>query len=169
VYEKGFQVALDALPALRRAVGGVRVAVAGSGPYGDELGARAARLGIVDHVEFLGWTGDEALGELYASAAVCAVPSLYEPFGLVALEAMAAGCPVVAADTGGLREVVPAGTGLRAPPGDPAALARALERLLTDAALRERVARAASAHAARFSWSDAARRTAEVYAGALAG
>ena len=164
VYEKGFQVALDALPAVLAAVPGTRFAVAGSGPHEAELRERAAALGLMEHGEFLGWTGDGALGELYAAAAVCAVPSLYEPFGLVALEAMAAGCPVVAADTGGLREVVPDGTGLRTRPGDPADLARALVELLTDPGRAERLAAAARAHAAAFRWADAARSTAEVYA-----
>ncbi len=169
VYEKGFQVALDALPALHERVpGGVRIAVAGSGPYAEELRERAKALGFDGRVAFLGWTGDDELHDLYAAADVCAVPSLFEPFGLVALEAMAAGCPVVAADTGGLREVVPDGTGLRVRPGDPAGLAGALERVLADAALRARLVRAASAHAARFRWDDAARRTARVYDEVLA-
>jgi glycogen(starch) synthase len=169
VYEKGFQVALDALPALlARVAGGVQFAVAGSGPYAEELRERANALGLSGRVAFLGWTGDDELHDLYAAADVCAVPSLYEPFGLVALEAMAAGCPVVAADTGGLREVVPDGTGLRVRPGDPAGLADALERVLADAALGERLARAAAAHAARFRWDDAARRTAGVYDQVLA-
>jgi glycogen(starch) synthase len=164
VYEKGFQVALDALPAVLAAVPGTRFAVAGSGPYEAELRARAAALGLMGRGEFLGWTGDAALGELYAAADVCAVPSLYEPFGLVALEAMAAGCPVVAADTGGLREVVPDGTGLRTRRGDPADLARALAELLTDPRRAERLATAARAYAAAFRWADAGRRTAAVYA-----
>jgi glycogen(starch) synthase len=164
VYEKGFQVALDALPAVLAAVPGTRFAVAGSGPYEAELRERAAALGLTAHGAFLGWTGDAALRDLYAAADVCAVPSLYEPFGLVALEAMAAGCPVVAADTGGLREVVPDGTGLRTRPGDPAGLARALVELLTDPGRAQLLATAARAHAASFPWADAARRTAQVYA-----
>ncbi len=169
VYEKGVQVALDALPAVLAAVPGARFAVAGSGPYEGELRAQAERLGLLERGEFLGWTGDAALAELYAAADVCAVPSLYEPFGLVALEAMAAGCPVVAADTGGLREVVPDGTGRRVRPGDAGDLARALVEVLADPDGAARVAATARAHAAGFGWADAAHRTAEVYAQVAAG
>ena len=68
---------------------------------------QATRLGLDEHGTFLGWIGDDVLHSLYRIADLCVVPSLYEPFGLVALEAMASGCPCIVADTGGLREVVP--------------------------------------------------------------
>jgi len=164
VFEKGFQIALEALPRVLAALGDVSLLIAGSGPYEPELRARARELGIAGHVELLGWTADPELARLYATADVCAIPSLYEPFGLVALEAMAAGCPVIAADTGGLREVVPDGTGLRVPPSQAADLAAAVERLLRDPALRERLGAAGPAHAAHFGWAGTARVTAEVYA-----
>ena len=63
----------------------------------------------MEHGTFVGWTGDDELHSLYRIADLCLVPSIYEPFGLVALEAMASGCPCIVADTGGLREVVPGG------------------------------------------------------------
>ncbi len=167
VYEKGFQVALEAFGRVASATGPVappaRLVVAGSGPHEAELHAQAAELDLGDRVRFLGWTDDERLPALYRAADVCLVPSLYEPFGLVALEAMRGGCAVVAAATGGLREVVPAGTGVRVPPDDVRALSAALRRLLDDAGLRHRLVRAGAAHAARFSWDDAAARTLEVY------
>ena len=79
----------------------------------------------MDHGTFLGWIGDDVLHLLYRIADVCVVPSIYEPFGLVALEAMASGCPCIVADTGGLREVVPHGeVGLRFHTRDPEALGR---------------------------------------------
>ncbi|MGA2165738.1 MAG: glycosyltransferase family 4 protein, partial [Solirubrobacteraceae bacterium] len=95
----------------------------------------------------------------------CVVPSIYEPFGLVALEAMASGCPCIVADTGGLREVVPAGerVGLRFNGGDAAHLGTMIERLLTDEQLRERLVVEASEHVLGFDWSDVARRTRGVY------
>ena len=61
----------------------------------------------MEHGTFLGWIGDDVLHSLYRIADLCVVPSLYEPFGIVALEAMASGCPCIVADTGGLREIVP--------------------------------------------------------------
>ncbi len=95
---------------------------------------------------------------------MCVVPSIYEPFGLVALEAMAHGCPCVAADTGGLREVVPHGeAGLRFTAGDPDALGAMVGLVLGDRALRERLVAGAAIHAARFDWAVVAGRTAAVY------
>ena len=79
----------------------------------------------MEHGTFLGWIGDDVLHSLYRIADVCVVPSIYEPFGLVALEAMASGCPCIVADTGGLREVVPhEEAGLRFRARDPEALVR---------------------------------------------
>src|SRR3954447_23309688 len=107
VYEKGFQLALEALPPLIERVGDVRFLVAGSGTAEQELRDQASALGLDDHGTFLGWIGDDALHSLYRIDDPTVVPSIYEPFGLVALEAMASGCPCLVADTGGLREVVP--------------------------------------------------------------
>ncbi|HEY3828307.1 MAG TPA: glycosyltransferase family 4 protein [Solirubrobacteraceae bacterium] len=165
VYEKGFQLALDALPAVIERVGGVRFLVAGSGTHEHELKAQASQLGLDAHGSFLGWIGDDALHSLYRIADLCVVPSLYEPFGLVALEAMASGCPCIVADTGGLREVVPAGdrVGLRFNGGDAAHLGVMIERLLTDGELRDRLVAEASEHVLGFDWGDVARRTHAVY------
>lgn len=165
VYEKGFQLALDALPGVIENVPGVRFLVAGSGTHEAELKAQAERLGLSDRGVFLGWIGDDALHSLYRIADLCVVPSLYEPFGLVALEAMASGCPCIVADTGGLREVVPAGerVGLRFNGGDAEHLGVMIERLLVDQKLRERLVAEASEHVLSFDWSDVAQRTAVVY------
>jgi len=166
VYEKGFHLALDALPGLIRRVGGIRFIVAGTGTAEAELKAQAARLGLMEHGTFLGWTGDDTLHSLYRIADLCLVPSLYEPFGLVALEAMASGCPTIVADTGGLREVVPGGrrVGLRFRARSTRSLERMAQQLLTSDELRERLVAEASEHVLRFDWADVARQTAEVYA-----
>jgi len=165
VYEKGFQLALDALPAVIEQVGSVRFLVAGSGTHEAELREQARRLGLDGHGSFLGWIGDDALHSLYRIADLCVVPSIYEPFGLVALEAMASGCPCIVADTGGLREVVPAGdrVGLRFNGGDAAHLGLMIERVLLDDELRDRLVAEASEHVLRFDWGDVARRTKDVY------
>jgi glycogen(starch) synthase len=171
VYEKGFQLALDALPGVIERVGNVRFLVAGSGTHERELKEQAQRLGLGGHGAFLGWIGDDALHSLYRIADLCVVPSIYEPFGLVALEAMASGCPCIVADTGGLREVVPAGerVGLRFNGGDAEHLGVMIERLLTDTELRERLVAEASEHVLRFDWGDVARRTRGVYRDLTAG
>jgi len=170
VYEKGFQLALEALPGVIRRAGRVRFLVAGSGPYEAQLHEQARTLGLMRHGTFLGWIGDDVLHSLYRMADLCVVPSIYEPFGLVALEAMASGCPCIVADTGGLREVVPTtDAGLRFRSRDPRALAQMIERVLTDEALRARVVAQASQHVRRFDWDDIARQTAQVYAELSAG
>ncbi|MEA2290025.1 MAG: glycogen synthase [Solirubrobacteraceae bacterium] len=164
VYEKGFQLALDALPAVIRRVGRVRFLVAGAGTHQAELEAQARRLGLMDHGAFLGWIGDDRLHALYRIADLCVVPSLYEPFGLVALEAMASGCPCIVADTGGLREVVPNDdVGLRFRSRDPRSLAQMMTLVLANPAVRYRLVTEASRHVLRFDWADVARRTAAVY------
>jgi len=171
VYEKGFHLALDALAPVIRRLGGVRFVVAGTGSAEAELRRQAWRLGLSRQGVFLGWVGDDMLHSLYRVADLCIVPSLYEPFGLVALEAMASGCLCVVADTGGLREVVPGdGTvGLRFPSRDAAALSAVLERVLTDEAERAQMVAEAREHVLGFDWGEVARRTLAVYERLVAG
>jgi glycogen(starch) synthase len=166
VYEKGFQIALEALPPLIERVGDVRFLVAGSGTAEQELRDQASALGLDAHGTFLGWIGDDVLHSLYRIADLTVVPSIYEPFGLVALEAMASGCPCLVADTGGLREVVPSDerVGLRFQSRDPESLGSMAERLLTDEALRDRLVAEAQEHVLTFDWADVAKQASEVYA-----
>jgi glycogen(starch) synthase len=164
VYEKGFQLALEAMPALIERQRDVRFLVAGSGTHERELRRQAAELGLMEHGTFLGWIGDDVLHSLYRIADVCVVPSIYEPFGLVALEAMASGCPCIVADTGGLREVVPhEEAGLRFRARDPEALVEVAARVLSDDALGRRLVAEAYEHLRRFDWLDVAERTSELY------
>ena len=166
VYEKGFQLALDAMPELLQRHPETRFLVAGSGTHEDELRRQAEELVLMEHGTFLGWMGDDVLHSLYRIADVCVVPSLYEPFGLVALEAMASGCPCIVADTGGLREVVPhEEAGLRFTTRDPSSLVEMVERVFSDSDLRERLIAEAAEHVLRFDWNDVAERTAAVYDG----
>ena len=140
---------------------GTRFLVAGSGTHEDELRRQAEELGLMEHGTFLGWIGDDVLHSLYRIADVCVVPSIYEPFGLVALEAMASGCPCIVADTGGLREVVPhEEAGLRFRARDPEALAEVAVRVLSDDELGRRLVAEAYEHVRRFDWADVAERTA---------
>ncbi|MGH2829307.1 MAG: glycosyltransferase family 4 protein [Actinomycetota bacterium] len=142
--EKGFDLLLDALPALQRPV---HVVLAGQGHHLAALRHHAARVPQRHRVQFLGWLDRERLAAWYAAADVVAVPSAWpEPFGIVGLEAMAAGKPVVATEVGGVREwLVPGETGFAVAPRDAAGFAAALGQLLADSALRERMGAAASA------------------------
>ena len=164
VYEKGFQLALEAMPRLIEAVPGTRFLVAGSGTHEAELRRQAEELGLMDHGTFLGWIGDDVLHSLYRIADLTVVPSIYEPFGLVALEAMASGCPCLVADTGGLREVVPhEEAGLRFRARDPEALTEMAVRVLGDEQLGERLVSDGLEHIRRFDWADIAEQTVGVY------
>ena len=165
VYEKGFQLALEAMPRLIEEVPGTRFLIAGSGTHEAELHKQAEELGLMEHGTFLGWIGDDVLHSLYRIADLTVVPSIYEPFGLVALEAMASGCPCIVADTGGLREVVPhEEAGLRFRAHDPEALAEVAIRVLSDDELGRSLVAEAYEHLRRFDWGDVAEQTAAVYA-----
>lgn len=167
-YEKGVQTVLEALPLVLDRVP-VRFVVAGVGTHADELKAHVKRLRLSRRVRFLGFVPDDELRLWYAAADLAVVPSLYEPFGMVALETMAAGTPCIAADTGGLRElVVHEATGLRFTPGDPRSLAGMILRLLTDRRLDQRL----TVDARRmlndqYSWYSIANRTVDVYERAI--
>jgi glycogen(starch) synthase len=165
VYEKGFHLALEALPSVIRRLGNVRFVVCGTGTAEADLKEQARKLRLMKHGSFIGWTGDDMLHSLYRVADLCVVPSIYEPFGLVALEAMASGCLCLVADTGGLREVVPEdGTAaLRFRARDSRSLGRRLATMLTDDELRERLIAEAREHVLQFDWAEVARETACVY------
>jgi glycosyltransferase involved in cell wall biosynthesis len=144
------------LDVLLRAARGLdaELVVCGDGLQLDAMRRLARRLGLAERVDFRGWLGAEQLAAELARAAVVAVPSLWpEPFGLIGIEALAAGRPVVGSATGGMRDWLHDGrTGLAVRPGDPAALARALSGLLADPARRRELGAAGrELVAARFS------------------
>ncbi len=165
-HEKGAHDALDALALLAAEGPPPHLVLVGDGARADDLHAQAARLGLSDNVHMTGRLADRSVADLVGAADLALVPSRYEPFGLVALEAMAAGTPVVATTTGGLRDVVADGvTGIAVPPADPAALAAAMRRLLDDAQTRRDLSEAASEQVdEQFGWAAVAASTAAVYA-----
>jgi glycosyltransferase involved in cell wall biosynthesis len=125
------------------------------------------RLGLDDAVTLVGEVDGQRMVELYAEAEVAVVPSLYEGFSLPAVEAMACGVPLVATTGGALPEVVgPDGeAALLVPPGDPGALAEAITTVLDDSELQRRLGQAGRARVLRrYTWSAAARATADLYA-----
>jgi len=164
VYEKGVQDLVGALPELRRRHPGLRLVVAGDGPYRRQLQDLAHALRLHRAVSFTGFVGSDLPAVLAATNAVV-VPSIYEPFGMVALEAVCAGAPLAVAATGGLAEIVEPGvTGVTFPAGDPDGLAAAVNRLLTDRTGARRMARQALTMVnERYSWSAIAARTAHAY------
>ncbi|MDW8396230.1 MAG: glycosyltransferase [Anaerolineae bacterium] len=122
-------------------------------------------LSLGDLVTFVGALDQDALAFYYAAAEMVIMPSHYESFGMVALEAMACGTPVVVSDVGGLSVLVQHNkTGLRVRANDPAALAQAIERLLDDEALRRRLGQRAVCYAEAYAWSNVVDRLLNVYA-----
>ena len=165
-YEKGVQDLLAALPRIRRAHPGARLVVAGEGTQQEWLRERARAHRVARSVTWTGHLGAQEIAEQLERASVIVLPSRYEPFGIVALEAAAARVPVVASTAGGLREAVLDGvTGLSFPVGDVAALAGAVVAVLDDPiAAAERAEAAHARLATDFSWPAIAAATAEVYA-----
>ncbi len=166
VHEKGLQELIKALPLLRQELPELRLVVAGAGPQLADQQDRAARYGVSDLICWAGFLDAAELAGLLAAADLVVVPSLYEPFGMVALEAQLAGTPVAVADTGGLAELVePGRTGVRFRPEDPAAIAGAVRGVVADPAAARRWAAAAQRRARQeFGWAAVAARTARVYA-----
>ena len=132
--KKGLDVLLAALAELP----GCIAWIAGDGPLEAYLKVQASRLGVADRVRFLGWRTDR--GALLAAADVCVLPSRWEPFGTVMLEAWAAGTPLVAAASQGPAALIEdGGNGLLVPVDDAPALAAAIGRLIADPALEARL------------------------------
>ncbi|MET8232182.1 glycosyltransferase family 4 protein [Micromonospora sp. NPDC005298] len=168
VYEKGVQHLVHAVPRLREQHPGLRVLIAGDGPYRAELETQARRLSLSSTVRFTGFLDSTQLPAVLGATDATVVPSLYEPFGMVALEAAAAGAPLAVARTGGLAEIVEPGvTGVTFPHSDPDALAGAVGQLLGDEVFARRLARRARTMVGeRYGWATIAARTAASYAGA---
>jgi D-inositol-3-phosphate glycosyltransferase len=164
---KGVDVLIDAMSILAGAGSSARLLIAGGNLDGDlahTLRARVNEHRLNESVRFLGAVDQKDLATYYSAADVCAMPSFYESFGMVAIEAMACGTPVVASRAGGLQFTVRDGeTGLLTPPGDAAALAAAIGKLLDDPALRQRLGRAAVVSAQEYSWDQVSRAIVNAY------
>jgi glycogen synthase len=167
--QKGIFHLLEAAP---RLPAGVQVVLCASAPDTPEIEARLRD--AVRGRPNICWIGEmvsvDVLTQLYSHCAVFVCPSVYEPFGLINLEAMACQAPVVASAVGGILEVVEDGrTGVLVPPSQPEALAAALLRVLDEPARAREMGRAGRARVeAKFSWASVAERTEQVYAEAIA-
>jgi glycosyltransferase involved in cell wall biosynthesis len=164
VREKGVQVLIDAMPKIRWFYNDSKLLIVGGG-YRDHLVSQARALGIDHAVYFAGFVPDEDLLKAYHVADVACFPSLYEPFGIVALEAMAAKTPVVVSDAGGLPEVVENGvTGTTTYAGNANSLADGVLSVLHDPRRAHQMAVTAYERVQSvFNWNHIAEQTTETY------
>ncbi len=169
VYEKGVHVLVNAAPKVLEKIN-AKFIIVGNGYMRDQLSEIAKGMGLAQKVLFTGFVDDETLRKLQGCADVCVVPSLFEPFGIVALEAMAARSPVVVSDTGGLSEIVDHDVdGVKAYPGNPESLAWGIIRVLTDQTYANRLrANAYKKIEEKYNWNRIAQQTESIYENVLA-
>ncbi len=165
VHEKGAHLLVEAAPRVLKEFPPTKFIIAGTGMMLESLRKRVRELGIAEHVNVAGFISDADRNKLLKIADVAVFPSLYEPFGIVALEAMAAQCPVVVSTVGGLAEVVAHDdTGVTAYPDSVESLAWGILRTLSDPVSAKR--RAENAYRMvkeEYNWDRVAARTAELY------
>jgi len=169
VNEKGVQIMLQAAPMVLSHFPGTQFVVVGTGYFMDDLRGQAHALGVDHNVRFTGYVSDEELLRLYKIADVVCIPSLYEPFGIVALEGMAANVPVVSSDTGGLRDFVEhMVTGVMTYTGDAQSLAWGLLEVLRNPDVADRIKKTAyeKVHTV-YNWKSIAEATRKVYTSVL--
>ncbi|SDU45318.1 glycosyltransferase family 4 protein [Gordonia westfalica] len=164
-YEKGVQDLLAALPRIRRSHPGTTLTIAGEGTQRDWLMEQARKHRVSKAVRFVGAVDHDELVTLMHRCDAIVLPSRYEPFGIVALEAAATGIPLIVSTAGGLGEAVQEpDTGLTFEPADVAGLATAVRASLSDPdAAAQRALRARARLTAEFSWAEVAERTASVH------
>lgn len=165
VYEKGFQYLIDAAPKVLKGYNDVKFIVAGKGGMLEELKAKANFLGISDKVYFTGQLTPKELYTMYRCADIAVFPSTYEPFGLVAIEGMYAGTPIVVSDVGGLNEIVEHGvTGMKSYAGNPNSIADSILALLYDYKLSYNIAKNGKAKVKElYNWTKIAQDTHFIY------
>lgn len=151
---KGVDVLIEAVPKILSVHPNVKLVIIGEGYARQHLSNLVRSLGIDHKVYFAGYISDHEVRKILHHAEVQVIPSRYEPFGIVCLEAMASGVPVVASDIGGLSEIMEDGvTGLKVPPDNSDALASAVNRVLSDATLRDSISEKAREQVVKqFSW-----------------
>jgi glycosyltransferase involved in cell wall biosynthesis len=157
VHTKGLEYLLQAM----RKVDG-KLILAGAGPELKRMKKLSEQYRLKDKVEMLGRVSEEKKNELFASCSIFVMPSLFESYGIAAMEAMSFGKAVIATNVGGLPEVVD-DCGILVPPRDPVALVKAMNSLLADPTRRKELGRLARERAALYSWDNVAELQEKIY------
>ena len=167
--KKGYRILVDAIAILARRGIACSCKIAGEGPEREALQKQIAAANLETSIALPGWT--DSVADFLAPGDIFVLPSFQEDFPLAVLDAMASGMPMVASAIDGPKDFLIEGeTALLVPPGDPAALAQAMERLIADDALRETLGRAARAEAvARYSFEAVGKQLAQALRNVLAG
>ena len=169
VNEKGVHVLIDSVPKVLQYYNGAKFIIAGKGPQLEHLKAKANYMGVSHKVYFTGYIKDEELLKIYKCADVAVFPSLYEPFGIVALEGMVANVPVVVSDTGGLSGIVEHGVdGMKSYTGNANSLADSILEILHNPEKAEKMKENAlkKVHSI-YNWKVITDKTIEVYKGII--
>jgi len=164
VYEKGIHILINAVPKVLSKVN-AKFIIVGSGYMKEQLLNIVRSMGLEHKVLFEGFLDEPSLLKLQQCADVSVVPSLFEPFGIVALEAMAAKSPVVASDTGGLSEIIEHDvTGVKVYPNNPDSLAWGINKILLDDSYRQRIRdNAYKKVLEKYDWEKIAQQTRRIY------
>ena len=169
VYEKGVQNLISAMPKILEGYHDSKLVIAGKGGMLDELKAQVEAMGLGEKVYFTGYLNAKQVSKMYKCADVAVFPSTYEPFGLVALEAMLAGVPTVVSDVGGLNEIVEHGVdGMKSYAGNPNSLADSILQLLLNPELCDKITKKAKQKVKNeFNWGKIAQDTYFTYEKAI--
>ena len=169
VYEKGVQHLIAAMPKILAGYHDAKLVIAGKGAMIDELRAEAKSLGIENKVYFTGYLNSTQVCKMYKAADISVFPSTYEPFGIVALEAMLAGNPVEVSDVGGLNEIVTHKVdGMKSYAGNANSIADSILELLYNPGLCESITKKAKAKVRKdYNWQKIAQDTYHVYEQAI--
>ena len=169
VYEKGVQHLISAMPKILEGYHDSKLVIAGKGGMIDELKAQVEAMGLSQKVYFTGYLNAKQVAKMYKCADVSVFPSTYEPFGIVALEAMLAGVPTVVSDVGGLNEIVDHGIdGMKSYAGNPNSLADSILSLLLNPELCSKVTKQAKLKVKNeYNWAKIAQDTHFTYQKAI--
>ncbi len=169
VYEKGVQHLISAMPKILDNYHDVKLVIAGKGGMIDELKTQVESMGLSQKVYFTGYLNAKQVTKMYKCADISVFPSTYEPFGIVALEAMLAGVPTVVSDVGGLNEIVEHGVdGMKSYAGNPNSLADSILALLFDHQLCDNIVKKAKAKVKNeYNWTKIAQETHFIYQKAI--